>query len=376
MNCVKAFVGSLLLLAIVSQTALAQTTPTKAKASNSKQSHEPLSAIVEKHFARWDRDHNSVLDLVEVDHVIEDRSVHGRLAALVVSLRYHMTKKDHQPNLSHQQLLKLVDEHDFVKTVDQTLKKLNTIDRELFLPTDPNLATFHQGRLNDCYLLSAIAAEANRNPKSIREMIHPEVTGGFKVHFGDGQKIHVEPLTDSELLLGAKLDDRHGSWLAVLEKAYGMIRKHEKIKKGDKADIAGATVPTSTLNWGNSAVIIALLTGHHVENLKLASSVHLDHVHNPLAEATKKKRLVCAGTNSEKRPPGIVNHHAYAVLGYDVQEKKVHVFNPWGNNFTPKGNTGIDHGYETKNGHFKIPLDQFSSVFSHMEYETEKKLGK
>ena len=51
--------------------------------------------------------------------------------------------------------------------------------------------------------LSAIAAQVHRNPKAIREMIHPEVTGGFRVVFGDGQKIEVAPLTDGELLLGS-----------------------------------------------------------------------------------------------------------------------------------------------------------------------------
>ena len=36
-------------------------------------------------------------------------------------------------------------------------------------------------------------------------MIHPVVTGGFQVAFGNGQKIPVSRLTDTELLLGADL---------------------------------------------------------------------------------------------------------------------------------------------------------------------------
>ena len=62
-------------------------------------------------------------------------------------------------------------------------------------------------------------------------MIRPVVTGGFEVVFGNGQKIKVEFITDSELLLGARMDSNHGSWPAVLEKAYGIIRQHTRAKK-------------------------------------------------------------------------------------------------------------------------------------------------
>ena len=78
MRTVRTTVLSALLLTLVCQISLAQTKPTNP---------EPLSQVVEKHFAHWDRDHNNVLDLAEIDHVIADHSVHGRLAALVVSLR-------------------------------------------------------------------------------------------------------------------------------------------------------------------------------------------------------------------------------------------------------------------------------------------------
>ena len=200
---IRTAVLSILLLAYVCQISLAQN-----KTSNQKPPEEPLTKLVEKHFANWDRNHDNELDLMEVDHVVEDHSVHGRQAALIVCVRYHLTDKDHQPGLSHQQLLKLVDDHDFIKSVKRNMTHLESINHELFLPTDPDLSTFNQGRLNDCYLLSSIAALAHRNPKSIREMIHPQVTGGFQVVYGDGQKIHVDSLTNSELLLGARLDNR------------------------------------------------------------------------------------------------------------------------------------------------------------------------
>ncbi len=360
-----------LLWLFVSPLALAQ-----KNAPQSKAAQEPLTQVVEKHFAHWDRDHNDALELSEVDHLIEDHSVHGRQAALVVCLRRHLTDKGNQPSLPHKQLLKLVEERDFAKSVEQTLKHLETIDRELFLTSDPDLATFSQGRLNDCYLLAAIAAQAHRSPKAIREMIHPEVTGGFLVVFGDGRKIQVPSLTDSELLLGAKLDHRHGSWLAVLEKSYGIIRRREHAKKGDKAARDADTVPFETLNFGNSEEIISLLTGRQAGSLQLGKSSRPDQVHKLLTEMTKQRRLLCVGKNKDKGPPGIVNSHVYAILGYDGRERHVTIFNPWGNNFTPKGPPGIANGYETKNGLFIVSLDQFHTVFSDVVYETDRLLTK
>lgn len=337
---------------------------------------EPLSQVVERHFARWDKDHDDALALLEVDRLIEDHSIHGRLAALVVCLRNQMTSKDHPPKLSHQQLLKLVEERDFAKSVEQNAKHLETIDRELFLPADPNLATFNQGRLEDCYLLSAIAAQVHRSPKAIHEMIHPQVTGEFRVLFGDGQTIQVPALTEAELLLGARLDNRHGSWLAVLEKSYGIIRKRDRIKKGDKTAGTTAIVPVDTLNFGDSAVTISLLTGRHSESLKLDKSSHPDQVHHLLTDITKKRRLVCVGKNKDKGPPGIVTNHVYTILAYDENERHVNIFNPWGNNFTPKGAPGTANGYATKNGQFTVPLDQFHTVFSDVIYETDRPLSK
>jgi hypothetical protein len=313
---------------------------------------------------------------VEVDHQIEDHSVHGRQAALIVCLRHHLTDKSkNPPTLPHQQLLKLVEDKDFLKSVNQTAKHLETIERELFLPTDPDLNTFSQGRLSDCYLLATIAAHAHRSPKAIREMIHHEVTGGFHVVYGDGQKIQVAPLTDSELLMGAHLDNRHGSWLAVLEKSYGMIRKHERLKKGDKAAKDAATVPFETLNYGDSKPIISLLTGRQADALLLSKS-HVDQVHTVLTDATKKRRLICVGKNKDPGPPAIVTTHLYAILDYDSQKRQVTVFNPWGNNFTPKGPQGLTNGYATKNGVFVIPLDQFQKLFADIDFETDRPLAK
>ena len=348
-------------------------------AGQARPAETPLAEVGEKHFEHWDRNHNGALDLAEVDHLIEDHSIHGRQAALrrLPAAPFDGGKDDKSSphKLTHKELLKLVEERDFQQRVTRNAKHLETIDRELFLPTDPDPATFGQGRLNDCYLLSTIAAEAHRSPKTIREMIHPQVTGGFQVVYGDGQKIQVAALTDAELLFSAKLDHRHGSWLAVLEKSYGIIRKREKNRHADAAAREANTVPFETLNFGDTGVIISLMTGRHADSLQLAKA-HPDQVHNLLVETTKKRRLICCGKNKDPGPPGIVSGHAYAILGYDAGHRLVTVFNPWGNNFTPKGTPGPAHGFVTKNGQFTLPLVEFKQVFSDIVYESDRPLKK
>jgi len=346
------------------------------KRAGSQQHEEALSQFIDRRFARWDANHDGLLDLAEVDRKVEDHSVAGREAAVIFHIRQHVTAKGNPSRLSREQLLSLAQDRGFQKSVEATVKQLATIDRELFLPTDPDLSTFHQGRLADCYLLCTIAAQAHRSPKAIREMIHPLVTGGFQVTFGNGQKVQLPGLTDTELLLGAKLDSHHSSWLAVLEKAYGIIRKREGAKKGNQAGSSAEIVPTETLNRGNTAVIITLLTGRQTGSLALGKNSRREQVHSLLAEMTRKRRLVCVIEEADKPPPGVVTHHAYAVFGYDVEQRRVSVFNPWGNTFVPKGAAGLAYGYPTEHGRFTVPLDQFQQVFTCVYYETDKPLAK
>jgi len=359
-----------LLFAFGASLVLAQRTATAPKVQ------EPLSQFVDKHFDRWDRNRDGALDLEEIDRKVEDHSVAGREAAVIFRIRQHVTGKGAQPRLTRQQLLSLAQDQSFEKSAEATARQLQTIDRELFLPADPDLSTFHQGRLGDCYLLCTIAAQAHRSPTVIRGMIRPLVTGGFEVVFGDSRKIQVARLTDTELLLGAQLDSRHGSWLAVLEKAYGIIREHDRKQQGKYSANAGDSVPTETLGGGSPGPIISLLTGKQAGSLVLGKKSSAQQVHNLLGDMTKKRRLLCVCVDVDKPPPGMGNHHCYAIFAYDAKGRQVTVFNPWGNTFTPKGPAGPANGYPTKQGLFTVPLDQFQQVFTRIYYETDKPPGK
>ena len=155
MRTIKTLAMLVPLLALDSGAALAQK-------KNAPPKQAPLSQFIDKHFAHWDRNHDDVLDIAEVNRSVEDHNVFGREAAVVFRIRERMTGKGKPSHLSHQQVLALAQDRAFEKAVDATTRQLATIDRELFLASDPDLSTFHQGRLGDCYLLCTIGAGASQ----------------------------------------------------------------------------------------------------------------------------------------------------------------------------------------------------------------------
>src|SRR5262249_22742968 len=92
-------------------------------------------------------------------------------------------------------------------------------------------------------------------------------------------------------------------------------------------------------------------------------------VSEKLSEAMSHKELVGASTGKETLPPGINGRHAYAVLGYDSSSRVVHLWNPHGNTFHPKGLPGLQNGYPTKAGQFDMPLSDFVRVFNGLALE-------
>jgi hypothetical protein len=57
---------------------------------------------------------------------------------------------------------------------------------------------------------------------------------------------------------------------------------------------------------------------------------------------------------------------------YDPEKRMVHLFNPWGNDFTPTGAPGLANGYYTRHGIFDVPLSQFVRFFQAVSYETDR----
>lgn len=123
-----------------------------------------LRALFESNFTQWDRNQDGLLDTRELNALIESPQVRGTEAAAAFILRKRIIaahKDDDESqaenedrNLTRAQVMALGDDVATQREVKRTTAHIQKISRELFLPTDPNLATFHQGRVGDCYFMS------------------------------------------------------------------------------------------------------------------------------------------------------------------------------------------------------------------------------
>jgi len=332
-------------------------------------------------FSQWDANHDGILDLKELNAAIENPNVRESDAAVAVYLHRHLqVEKEGQSGLSLAEVLALGSNPQIQKNISGKAWHIVAIDHSVFAPGDPNLATFHQGGIGDCYLLAVIGAFAFHHPEIVRTMIQ-QTNGGFQVRFGNGRTVNVGALTDAELIMGASEGRNHGVWLSVLEKAFAQIDFENKERKiGTNIEADDAVMTDFIGHGGYYSPVMTLFTGHKVTGAPLSRWVNqdpnggLERAHELLAKLSVEHKLMAAGCgNKTKRlPKGIVHGHVYGILGYDPASRMVVVFNPWGNHFKPKGEPGLVNGYPTDHGIFQVPLNEFIQTFTDFAYETDR----
>jgi hypothetical protein len=347
-----------------------------------------LHELMAADFPRWDSNHDGVLSAAEINALIENPQVTGDEAAAVVVIRKNFSQdgdENESAGLTRAQLLALADENEIRHAFLQNKNHIKTINHALFLPNDPNLFTFHQGRIGDCYLLAVVGAYVNRDPQAVRMMIKTLPGNVFRIDFASGQQIVVPPATDSELLQGARLGSNCGVWLSILEKAYANIRETKRKNEDIRPVAPDDDVPKDYLGGGRPGLVIEQFTGHKANHVALAGPTKNDltakekQIDGLLIQLTRERRLMAVGTSGEGKsqlPPKIPHGHVFGVLGYDSTRHIVHVFNPWGNNVTPAGPPGLSNGYVTRHGMFDVPLGEFIQIFKALTYETDQPLDK
>jgi hypothetical protein len=350
------------------------------------QADEELRQLIQADFPLWDNNHDGLLSSQEINALIENPQVAGdEAAALVVNRKSFSQDGDENESggLTQAQLLALADEKPVQREFSRNKRLIGTVNRSLFLVGDPNLLTFHQGRVGDCYLLAVIGAFVNRNPQSVRAMIKPLPNNMLEVDFASGQKISVSNATDAELLQGAKVGSDHGVWLSILEKAYASMRETRRKNENSKPAAPDDDVPKDFLGGGRPAPAIEQFTGHKAASVPLVDSAKNDlpataqQIHSLLIQLVNEHRLMAVGTVGKGKmelPPKIPHGHVFAVLGYDSTRHIVHVFNPWGNEVTPAGAPGLANGYVTQHGMFDVSLQEFVQLFKALTYETKEPL--
>ncbi|MGA3170714.1 MAG: C2 family cysteine protease [Chthoniobacteraceae bacterium] len=369
-----------------------------------------LKDLIDRLYTQWDTNHDGKLDVNELTAAIGDPQVRGLQAAVAVLLynsiaqaetdKLHEQFKDYKTNKAENAAMHAQQKADEEKVqfiarddalalaakapVDKKLfrraKHVQSINHALFAPGDPNLQSFHQGGMGDCYLLAVIGAYVRRDPQAVRRMIQQNPDGTYYVHFTVGEDVTVRPLTDAELLMGAREGSDHGVWLSVLEKAYGHIAAEQKERKTGQEVDADADIPSHLMGRGGSpGIVITIMTGHKTAGMPLSLWVKKDPAHGLdkadalLAKVCDEHRLMAVSTRAGVQlPKGIPHGHCLSVFGYDSASRTVTVFNPWGNSVKPVDPPGLVNGYPTTHGVFQVPLADFIKIFAGFCYETNR----
>ncbi len=430
-------VGALILLA-AAPWAFAADPP----ASTPPRSEPQFAQVVRSRFQSWDSNHDGALSPAEVDQWTVDPQTKGDAAAAIATIKLAMRRKTDPIKTFTLAMIEGpapkdpgatdVEEDDTAmkdprtlsdlqKRYRASLRRIAQAQRTVFADDHPDLGSFHQGPLGDCYFVSMVGALAYHEPARLSGMLRPAADGSCAVQFPGQKTVDVPPLTDAQIAISSTAG-KDGLWLPVVEQAFGLHRQssraapqagHESPPPDPRDD-----EPTDLIAHGGYAgTTIELLTGHDAARIGLggvatktpepaktgqpsksgppdksgeparpdsAAKTPKPLTDEQLQERAAKmrellpgllenKRLVSVGTAKEfKLPPGINPSHAYAILAFDPSTDRVTIWNPHGNSFKPKGPPGLEHGYPTRGGRFDMPLAEVARVFRGFVYETDR----
>lgn len=337
---------------------------------------------VATHFLTWDKDHNQILSVGELDAAIEDPANKGHAAAALAALKRASRSTNYTlPPLTLDNIRQLAtnraatSQPNLPRLYSQCFKLLSSVtNREFFASGLPQLNTVRQGRLGDCFCLAPLGAMIHRDPREVASLFSMLADGRVRVGFGGGA-VSVAPPTDAELAMTAG-NSHDGVWINLYEKAIGEVR-NDQIAPEKRSDLPMDAIAKG----GSEGKIMAYLSGHRVKwfSFKFAKDTKtsdaeraskLDELRRKLAAAASEKRLMACATE-KPTTPGVTPKHAYAVLEYDSKADTVELWNPHGNNFTPKGPPGLSNGYAMTNGLLKVPVAEFVQQFSGVTFESK-----
>lgn len=322
--------------------------------------------VVAKNFSTWDTNQDQTLSREELDAAIQDPANKGPAAAALAVLkraggsRPLTLEKLRQANESDQKGL--------AEFFEQFLKRINGgTNRDLYASGVPQLSTIHQGRMGNCFCLGPLGAMLNRDPQDIARLFSIQPDGRVLVRFAGGP-VSVAPPTDAELALTAG-NSHDGVWINLYEKAMGQAR-NERLPANKRFTLAIDAIAEG----GSPEPILSYLTGHKVGGFSIRfgdnpdAPARMSRLRQQLVDAVQHKRLMTCSTE-KTTTPGLVPHHAYALLDYDSHSDTVKLWNPHGDNFTPNGPAGLTNGFPTTNGIFFVPLPEMPFQFAHVSIE-------
>ncbi len=229
-----------------------------------------------------------------------------------------------------------------------------------------------QGRIGNCYFMSAVASLAQVNGKAIVDMIKDNGDGTYTVTFpgAKDEPITVSAPTEDELSRFAAAGP-HGTWPAVLEKAYGVYCSKSVSRQSPFQFGRASNSPQEATGGGSMrSAGLAILTGRDVERVSSSST---NEVHAALRAAFKEGRPATAYIHNELGAQfgwadnltdnaGIPCGHEYSVLNYNPETSTLTIRNPWGRG-EPAGNDGKPRD-GVNDGVFQMTLEEFKRNFT------------
>jgi hypothetical protein len=201
---------------------------------------------------------------------------------------------------------------------------------KLFGPNGPSYLDVRQGQVGDCWLLSSLAEVATRFPADIRNMFAYQGTVAengslvdvYKVRLFDSYGQPHYMMVDTELPAGGNLYDQPVNgilWVALAEKAYAQANGLGYVTTQYPGSDSYGALDIGAPRWALQAI-----TGNPPSAFAINPS--------DLAAAWNAGKLICL-TATTPSSPYVVDHHIYAVVGYDpYSSQPFKVFNPWGTN--------------------------------------------
>ena len=321
----------------------------------------PWATVVTRNWGRWAKG-NDMVSRLDLIGQCSDPGYRGVDAAALTALAnyLHRNKLDSIDKSTATAL----QEDRLLATYQKNIVKLQGISQSLFAPGQPDFATLAQGPAGDCYFFAGAGWLAKYRPSVLTQAIQPLPDGTYRVVFPNGEEAVVARPTDAEMSFNDSASTLQGGvWMPVLEKAMGTIMARAG---GRSADIADPTVAIDVPGVP-VASIVRRWTGAEVERFRLAvtdpkifrEALVRMHERNLLAEA------LLLHSNSAHLPWD----HVYAILDFEPQTGTLTLWNPLAYDFQPQGPEGLDNGYFTRHGVFRMPLPDFLAIYAFVALE-------